>query len=133
TDRGDYREFHVRIEARITAGGDSGIIFRAPFPDSFHALGAGYEAQISCNSNEWQTGSILCPHDVAVARPAAPRLTRQDEWFLLEVIVRGNEFETRVNGQTALKVVDARGRFRMGHIALQQKPLPQGNSVVQFR
>ena len=31
SDRGDYGNFHLRAEVKINLGGDSGILFRAPF------------------------------------------------------------------------------------------------------
>src|SRR5258707_1112859 len=31
SDRGDYENFHLRVEVKLNRDGDSGIFFRAPF------------------------------------------------------------------------------------------------------
>ena len=41
TDRGDYKDFHLRVEGRIRQGDNSGIFFRAPFRGGW---GTAYEA-----------------------------------------------------------------------------------------
>jgi WD40 repeat protein len=46
TERGDYRNFHCRIETKVEEGGNSGLFFRSKFGSQFKE---GYEAQIEAN------------------------------------------------------------------------------------
>jgi serine/threonine protein kinase len=55
TERGDYKNFHLRAEVKINQGGDSGILFRAPLelrpgrtPTEFGIPGC-YEAELQHN------------------------------------------------------------------------------------
>ncbi len=52
TERDDYKDFHLRVEARINDGGNSGVYFRTPFSPT------GYEAQINSTQQDLKTGSL---------------------------------------------------------------------------
>jgi hypothetical protein len=119
TTRGDYENFHFRVEARINAAGDSGQFFRARFPIS--NLRQGYEAQITLRSAQ-RTGSLCDLVKVSEA------LHQPDEWFTQEVIAEGDHIRILVNGKT---VVDTHDKsYRSGHLALQ---MWSAGTVVQFR
>jgi hypothetical protein len=135
TERGDYKDFDLLIEARINDRGNSGLYFRAtsrpvvsrrdpawPGPE-------GYEAQInSTNWNRDRTGSLRAAgHPVTVIRDAP---VRPGEWFTLEVIAVGNHIVIRVNGATATDYTDEKRMYSSGHIALQ-KVMPA--TVAEFR
>src|SRR5262249_39023202 len=51
TDRDDFRDFHLRLEAKINRDGDSGVFFRTPFGRGIPAL-PGYEAQIMADPGQ---------------------------------------------------------------------------------
>src|SRR5207302_1871566 len=62
----EYADFHLRVEAKINAIGDSGVNFRTPFDVRLWdggkkiRLDGGYEAQIAVGSNtRIHTGSLL--------------------------------------------------------------------------
>src|SRR6476620_12437057 len=56
SERGDYVDFHYRVEAKINDHGNSGQYFRAKFEPGFPA---GYEAQINAtHSDQIRTGSL---------------------------------------------------------------------------
>jgi uncharacterized protein (TIGR03067 family) len=128
SERGDYENFHLRVEAKITGGGDSGVVFRSDYgfnPKNQQHL--GYEANISF-SNEFNTGSLwgadwppVGPKD----NPIGP-----DTWFTMEVIAIGNHIVIKVDGKTTVDFVDVNSRFRRGHLALQAWAL---KTVVYFR
>jgi serine/threonine protein kinase len=131
TERGDYENFHFRVEAKINAGGDSGQFFRCEYglnsPISKQQTPLGYEANISF-LNKYNTGSLwgvdwppIGPKD----NPIAP-----DTWFTQEVIARGNHIVIKVNGKTTVDFVDPNHRYRRGHLALQAWAL---GTVVYFR
>jgi RNA polymerase sigma factor (sigma-70 family) len=127
SERGDYQDFHLRVEAKINAGGNSGLQFRKAF--SAHVAGDGYEAQIDCDNHPARTGSLFVKGGTAtvlVERSPAPF----DTWFTQEVIARGNHIQVFVNGKKVVDYVDPDRTWRRGHLALQ---LWEPETVVSFR
>ncbi len=140
SERGDFSNFHLRIEARINSRGDSGIFLRTGFgirqgkEEWQVALPGGYEVDINKTTYSRKTGSVL-----ALQRDAPPRvlglaaddsLTQPDEWFTLEIIAEQNRFITKVNGHTTANCSDPLRSDASGHIALQ---LWHPTTRVQFR
>ncbi|MBL8794303.1 MAG: DUF1080 domain-containing protein [Planctomycetia bacterium] len=126
SERGDYENFHFRVEAAINDRGNSGQFFRTQFPAaplSPNEFLKGYEAQINAtHSDPQRTGSL---HSIA---PVMEALHKPDEWFTQEVIAEGQRLRVLVNGK---QVVDTtQTRYTKGHFALQQVG---PKSVVQFR
>lgn len=141
SERGDYRNFHLRAEVKVNLGGDSGILFRAPLelrrgrtPTEFGVPGC-YEAELQLNrAFTRRTGSIS--HASSDAPPSVlgqvldSSLTQPDEWFTYEVIAEGNHFITKINGKEVASCNDPLDRHQAGHIALQ---VWHANTLVQFR
>jgi serine/threonine protein kinase len=134
TERGDYKDFHLRVEARINDGGNSGVYFRALFGPAVPAGNPqqplGYEAQINSTHRDVnKTGSLYAAADGAVVSlrksPVPP-----GEWFTQEVIAVGNQIVIKVNGKTTADYTDDKRLFTRGHFALQQLT-PE--TVVEFR
>jgi hypothetical protein len=74
TDRKDFRDFHLRVEAKINAPGDSGLFFR------FGETGnASLQAQIVPSPNH--AGSLL-RHATTVV--PATLSVEPDTWFTME-------------------------------------------------
>jgi uncharacterized protein (TIGR03067 family) len=137
TDRGDYADFHLRVEAKLEPGGNSGVCFRsefklAPFggvPDLW--LPPGYEADINDTpKQEAKTGS-LWRTDGGELVVVKETLVPPDTWFRLEVIAVGPRITVKVNGRTTADWMDERADHRTGHIALQVN-WPE-TTVVRFR
>jgi hypothetical protein len=130
TERGDFDNFHLRVVAQIkSSGGNAGVWFRTGFGfprklDWGLLLPAGYEAEITAGSRNWQTGSLM---ELA---PFERDLIRTDEWFTLEVIAQGNRLIIKVNGTTTTDYRDAKSTYTKGHIALQAA---YGNTVLTVR
>ncbi len=141
SERGDYRNFHLRTEAKINVGGDSGILFRAPFdlrqgrtPRDFGIPGC-YEAELQLNrSHIWRTGSISAATGDApptsLGQVSDRSLTQPDEWFTIEVIAENNQFISKINGVEVANCRDPLDRYQAGHLALQ---VWHANTLVQFR
>jgi hypothetical protein len=135
TERDDYKDFHLRVEARINEGGNSGVYVRAGsapvWPANKPTYPFGYEAQIyhSDRANEPQTGSLFAGPDGAVVR-VSESPARPGEWFTLEVIAQGNHLVVKVNGRTTADYTDDRQRFMRGRIALQTM---ERATVAEFR
>jgi hypothetical protein len=125
-----YGNFHLRVEAMINDGGNSGVFFRAPFgqttPQGHPAY--GYEAQINItHSDPNKTGSLYHNHSVVVGVPKTP--TELDRWFTLEVRADGPHVVVKVNGRVTADFVDLTPS-RSGRIALQ---VLDAKTVAQFR
>ena len=142
SDGGKFENFHLRVEARINRGGDSGIFFRVPFAmrpgrtaDQLRPA-AGYEAEIQANpANLMKTGSVWDAETVgsppkALWKTAHGSLTKANEWFTLELIAQGSHFITIVNGIQTADCSDPLNKYAAGHFALQVYS-PQ--TTVEFR
>ncbi|HZY84125.1 MAG TPA: family 16 glycoside hydrolase [Gemmataceae bacterium] len=135
SERDDYKDFHLRVEARINEGGNSGVYVRAgsapAWPANKPTWPFGYEAQIynSDNASQPKTGSLFAGPDGAVVRVSESNAP-PGEWFTMEVIARGNHIIVKVNGRTTADYTDDRQRFMRGRIALQTM---DKNTVAEFR
>jgi hypothetical protein len=126
TERGDFHNFHLRLEALINVGGDSGVFFRSEFGPG---VPEGYEAQIDVTPRvRIKTGSLYLPGvpEVLVGK----QLHRPNEWFTQEVIAEGNHIIIKVNDQTTVDWRDPKNSYARGHFALQQE---HPGTVVKFR
>ena len=132
---GDYRDFVLRVEYRITPGGNSGIFLRDPVPRATRLAAAdggkppwdaGFEAQINGEDPSYATGSIW---EIAKA-PLG--LQRSGEWNELVIRVEGDRVRTWVN---RVPGVDARQvRSVAGAIGLQRHGGAQyRDKVIEFR
>src|SRR5262245_33623429 len=127
SERGDFTDFHFRIEAKISDKGNSGQYFRTAFGPGYPK---GYEAQINSTFPDPQkTGSLY--NFVLVRKMLVP----PDTWFTQEVIAKGNHIVIKVNGVTTVDYTDFENTFTKGHFALQQHgPAKDGpESVLHVR
>ncbi|GIW82035.1 MAG: hypothetical protein KatS3mg105_3842 [Gemmatales bacterium] len=122
SERGDYENFHFRIEAKINDGGNSGQYFRTQFGPGFPK---GYEAQINATHRDPQRTGGLYGLVKVLKAPHKP-----DEWFTQEVIAKGNHIIIKVNGKVTTDFVDKNHRYKKGHFAIQQH---DPKSVIQIR
>ena len=128
SERGDYEDLHLRVEAKINERSGSGVFCRSEFGLSAPALHPlGYEAVITGHVEPGQTGSLQKGplHLVEYGQ----RLVPPDAWFTLEIISSGNRIVVMVNGQVTADCVDDKKPYLKGHIALQVL----GAGVIQFR
>jgi hypothetical protein len=120
SERGDYENFHYRVEAMISDGGNSGQYFRTEFGPGFPK---GYEAQINSTHRDPQrTGSLYGIVKIT------DQLHKPDTWFTQEVIADGDHIIIKVDGKTVVDTHDS--RYKKGHFALQQH---DPGSVVKVR
>jgi hypothetical protein len=132
SERGDYKNFHFRIEAKINDKGNSGQYFRATYTNGFPP---GYEAQINSTSGDpIRTGSLYPDQGASdnerKAMIVRDQLVKPDEWFTQEVVVIGYHIVIKLNGKTTVDFVDERQRYANGHFAIQQHNY---GSVVSIR
>jgi hypothetical protein len=133
SERGDYKDFHFRVEAMINDKGNSGQYFHTKFEGGFPT---GWEAQINATHRDRiKTGSLYPDSrqkDLADIKELhvlkAPH--KPNEWFTQEVICKGPKITILVNGKKTVEWTDPKHRFKTGHFALQQH---DPGSVVKFR
>ena len=128
SERGDYVNFHYRVEAMINDKGNSGQYFRTAFGPGFPA---GYEAQINAtHGDRIKTGSLYLPQvkDVLVLNEAPHKA---GEFFTQEVICVDDVITIIVNGKKTVDgFKDPQARYKKGHFALQGH---DPGTVVTFR
>jgi hypothetical protein len=130
TDRDDYQDFDLCVEARVNRAGDSGLFFWCEKGPSFPV---GYEAQIAGGPPGANTGTLfefMPGADGRVCAGVGDHLMAPDEWFTQEVIAVGNRVKILVNGKTAVDTTLWVKKRARGRIALQHFN-PQ--TAVEFR
>ncbi len=139
TERGDFENFHLRIEGRIKSGVGN-VFFRCGFgpiiANGLPTWPPGYGIRISGNDPRYVffTGSLAHPNDMLSASRdnllVKEPLHKPEEWFTLEAIAEGTHLITKVDGKTAVDFVDDKHRYPSGHLALDSwSPIAQ----VEFR
>jgi hypothetical protein len=113
TERADFADFHLFLEAKYVRG-DARILIREQ-----DKVGKAYAVFMSSKPGGFKTGALT-----TYLAPGGPtsiqdkEVTKPDEWFTLEVIARGNQLETRVNGVRMAQVEDANKNFMKGFLRL---------------
>ncbi len=128
TERNDYRDFHLRLEARINQEGNCGVFLRSPFGP--HP--SGYETRIKCGGNESRTGSLFRDGNIVVNLSESS--VQPNQWFKMDIsVTRGgprDRFLIRVNGFVAVDFTDPLHLFPRGAIVLR---LIDPQTVVEFK
>jgi hypothetical protein len=124
SEKGDYENFHFKIEAKINDKGNSGQYFRTQFGKGFPK---GYEAQINVTHGDpIKTGSLYPAFNPKLSKEEREKIIvkeaphKVDEWFTQEVIADGNHIIILVNGKKTVDFVDANNTYTKGHFAIQQ-------------
>ena len=130
TDRGDYTDFHLRLEVRLNVGNgfrSTGVYFRAVRTQYTRQATwvSGYNAKIDAN----RLGGLLIDMNPELHRTREPVL-RPGEWIPFEIIAEGNHVVIKVNGETTSDYTDEHRLYPKGHIVLQQHGAA---TVAQFR
>ena len=79
----------------------------------------GYEAQINAtHTDKIRTGSLYLPQvkEVLVLNDAPHK---PDEFFVQEVIAKGNHIQIFVNGKKTVDYTDPKNTYTKGHFSLQ--------------
>lgn len=140
TRKNDFANFHIRAEARINDRGLSGLFFRAT-PDLSGGMGGnnGYYAWLTNNDPrknlKFKTGNISIYPDKGSpynTPPVAGDLAPAGEWFLLEIIAKGNQVKIMVNSKEGRSIYRNDVPFiPRGCFILQGGQTPQ--TVVEYR
>ncbi|MFO0927245.1 MAG: DUF1080 domain-containing protein [Gemmataceae bacterium] len=133
TERGDFKDFHFRVEAMINDKGNSGQYFRTQFGPGFPR---GYEAQINATHGDpIRTGSLYPDYREKRLQGIKSNLVykaphKANEWFTQEVICKGEHITILVNGKKMVEFTDKGSPYKRGHFAIQQH---DPGSVVKVR
>ena len=148
TERGDYKDFHLRVEARLDSGDHGGVCFRSSFGPKFGYASdsafakpmwpAAYVALINSTlADHGKTGSLLregtpktFPNEVISALHSAPTPVAAQQWFTLEVIAQRNIITIMVNGKMSAYDAEIDQLYSRGHIALQRQ---SEHTHIEFR
>ncbi len=134
SERGDYVDFHYRVEAKLNDKGNSGQYFRTAFGPGFPL---GYEAQLNATHGDpIKTGSLYPDYrtklgkykDKITVMNTAPH--KADEFFTQEVIAVGSKITILVNGKQTIEFDDPEKTYTKGHFALQAH---DPGSIMTFR
>jgi hypothetical protein len=134
TSRDDFKDFHLRAETRIGDGAYAQLKVR----DAASRTGIhdeGYSVVLnSTNRNPQKTGALAAGGGRGVAAKVGHTPIRPHQWFVLEVIARGNHVTVKVNGRTTADYEDPEQRFTHGCITLLGvSPGKSGERRVEFR
>jgi uncharacterized protein (TIGR03067 family) len=146
SERGDYRNFHLRMETRVNKSGACGHFTRVPFGDPGILLSPygdqnlykkpvpklyTKEAQALDPGKPNYRPQALSVWGVGVgeADPTATKTVPENEWFVHELIVDGNSIYVKTPGYSH-SIPNWPGASPAGHLALQ---LFDPDSVVEYR
>jgi WD40 repeat protein len=137
SERDDFTDFHLRIEARFNEVGSSGVYVRCPFgpnlPSDDPKWPDGFEATINnAQIVRHNTGGLYpgVANDVFLADFGKVTSVPFGQWFTLEVIAEGYALAVLVNGKSSAYKFAPNRLHPAGHIALQQY---SPETVIEFR
>jgi serine/threonine protein kinase/formylglycine-generating enzyme required for sulfatase activity len=142
SDRTDYKNFRLRIEARLKGNEYSGLWVRTQIPPPNAASKmptTGYKVELREPADKRipRTGSIWAAGSRADGGADYNGFARNEpmvepgRWFTLEVVAEGKRVSVLVNGQLASKTNwFKRDQYESGRIALQQHV---GKPSIEFR
>jgi serine/threonine protein kinase/WD40 repeat protein len=137
TERGDYKGFHLKIEARYREGGSGAILFRSGFgperPDVAPQFPRGFHATINSTRNfRGNTGGIFTGGTRGVEWIVSDKGTpvQPGEWFVLEILASEVMLNVYVNGVRSGYLRAGNDENPAGHIALEHL---SPNPAIEFR
>ncbi|MBM3774153.1 MAG: DUF1080 domain-containing protein [Acidobacteria bacterium] len=128
----NYRDFHLALQFKCEAGGNSGVFFHADFKPGAAQVTQGLQFEIDRNPGH-HTGGIYGDGRQWIVWPAPENefVIKPNDWndFLLKV--EGNRYLARLNGVVVVDFTDPTPKSFDGAIALQLHSGGEGN--MRFR
>jgi len=133
--RNRYDDFILRLEFKISEGGNSGVFLRAP--RACRSSKIGMESQIMGDfgrePTDTSTGAI---YDVLA--PRANWSKPAGEWNQLEIMVEGDRYQSVLNGEIAIQVnlgdhPELKYRLKEGFIGLQDHSDPVAFRKIRLK
>ncbi|MBI3821508.1 MAG: DUF1080 domain-containing protein, partial [Planctomycetes bacterium] len=110
--RSDYKNFHLRLEARCTAAADSSSVWVRVSPAQ-----EGYEIWV--NSLLKTAGDLYVRNKKSSIPKGSGAKVPPGQWFTMEVIAVGERITVKVNGKTTTDFTDVGSGLRSGRIAIR--------------
>lgn len=127
-----YGDFNLRLEYKLSDGGNSGVYVRVPAGGEHHGEGAGIEVQIL--DDDAQRYRDLKPYQFAgslyaIVAPHPGTARASGQWNALEINCRGTHYQVRHNGTLVIDADDSQypelaQRRREGYLGLQNHSEP---------
>jgi serine/threonine protein kinase len=132
TNRGDYRDFHLRAELKAEDNCLGGVFFRSAISDHRESSYIAIINTLQSHSEEPKTGSLS--RDVhtgsrTILQSAGAELVRPQQWFTLEVIAVGSHFIVKIDGKQVAEGDDLENTYDRGYIALQRDMSSHGGEL----
>jgi hypothetical protein len=114
----NFKNFELKVELMTTPGSNSGIYFHTKFQESGWPE-LGYEVQVNQTHGDPKKSSGLYNVKDVMEAPA-----KDNEWYTQEIIVKGKQIITKVNGKTLVdytEPADVKGgrKLSSGTFAIQ--------------
>ncbi len=115
-----YTDFIIKLQSRVSAGGNGGLFLRLPPGDSLEPKPweAGYEIQMRDDfgkaPSKGSTGSVI-----GIAAPKENLVRKPDVWNDYEITCRGQAITVRMNGQLVTEAES--DRSMKGHIGFESE------------
>ncbi len=95
-NKGDFKNFELKMQVKVSPGSNSGIYFHTAYKEEGWPA-KGYEAQINNTHKDWRkTGGLYGIVDVK--DPPA----KDDKWFDYYIKVEGKRILIKINGKTTV-------------------------------
>lgn len=123
-----FKDFDFKCEIKTEPGANSGLYFHTEYIDTWPKL--GYEVQVNCTHRDpVKNGSLW-----GVVKSYDP-IAKDNEWYTMQVTVKGQNIVTRVNGKIVVDYTEPAGvtadrRIGKGSIAIQAH---DPKSVIRYR
>ena len=116
TDK-EFKNFHVKTEIMTKPGSNSGFYFHTKYYEDWPKL--GYEVQVNCSHTDPVRNASL--YSVVKNYEA---YAKDNEWYTLEVIVKGKNIVTKINDKVVVDYTEPEGvtadrRIGKGSFAIQ--------------
>jgi hypothetical protein len=92
----DFKDFHFKAEVMTLPNSNSGIYFHTKYQEKSWPTN-GFECQVNntYKPDPKKTGGLYAVKDVMNTAPV-----KDDEWFLYEIVVKGQTVTIKINGKT---------------------------------
>jgi hypothetical protein len=129
-----FGDFVLRLEWKVSKGGNSGVFLRVPSPDDGAPWVSGFEVQISNEPRDL----AHCTGSLYGVEPVSPRPDESaDVWHRYDIRSLGGRITVQVDGVQCLAAsaetnAEMRKRPLAGHIGLQDSHAGPG-STIEYR
>ena len=125
----DFKDFHFKADVMTTKGSNAGLYFHTRFQESGWPK-IGYEVQVNQTHGDPKKSSGLYGVRDVFEAPA-----KDGEWYTQEIIVRGKQIVTKVNGKVLVDYtepdkVEGTRKVSSGTFAIQAH---DPKSIVHFK